>query len=102
MPVTVTLTASAHCHVFGPGLSCSTRTHESLQDLAVFSTSGTNETSSLEGHCPGQCSVAVKRHHDHGNSYKRQHLVRAGLDFHGFGSLSSWQEARGHMGRCGS
>jgi hypothetical protein len=26
-----------------------------------------------------QCSIAVKRHHDQGNSYKRKHLIGAGL-----------------------
>ncbi|KAL6081559.1 hypothetical protein STEG23_000580, partial [Scotinomys teguina] len=25
--------------------------------------------------CLGQCSVAVKKHHDQGNSYKRKHLL---------------------------
>ena len=28
-------------------------------------------------------SIAVKRHHDHGNSYKRKHLIGAGLQFRG-------------------
>jgi len=25
----------------------------------------------------------VKRHHDHGNSYEREHLIKAGLEFRG-------------------
>jgi hypothetical protein len=37
-------------------------------------------------------SVAVKRHHDQGNSYKRQHLIRAGLQVQRFSPLSSRQE----------
>ena len=38
-------------------------------------------------------SIAVKRHHDQGNSYKGQCLTGAGLHFQGFSPLSSWQEA---------
>jgi hypothetical protein len=38
-------------------------------------------------------SIAVKRHHDQGNSYKRTHLIGAGLQFQRFSLLSSWQEA---------
>jgi len=29
------------------------------------------------------CSIAVRRHHDHGNSYKKKHLIEAGLWFRG-------------------
>jgi hypothetical protein len=32
----------------------------------------------------------VKRHHDQGNSYKRQHLIGAGLQFQRLNPLSSW------------
>jgi hypothetical protein len=28
-----------------------------------------------KGMCLGYCFVAVKRHHDQGNSYKRKHLI---------------------------
>jgi hypothetical protein len=28
-------------------------------------------------------SIALKRHHDHGNSYKGKHLIGAGLRFRG-------------------
>jgi hypothetical protein len=28
-------------------------------------------------------SISVKRHHDHGNSYKEKHLIRAGFQFRG-------------------
>ena len=28
-------------------------------------------------------SIAVKRHHEHGNSYKGKHLIGAGLQFRG-------------------
>ena len=49
----------------------------------------------------GQCltsvpvlgSIAVRRHHDHGNSYKEKHLTGTGLQFQRFSPLSSWQEA---------
>lgn len=29
--------------------------------------------------CLGQCSISVKRRHDQGNSYERQHLLINGL-----------------------
>jgi hypothetical protein len=36
--------------------------------------------------------IAVKRHHDQGNSYKGQHLIGAGLQVQGFSPLSSrWE-----------
>jgi hypothetical protein len=37
-------------------------------------------------------SIAVKRHHDQGNSYKGQHLIRACLQVQRFSPLSSRQE----------
>jgi hypothetical protein len=43
-------------------------------------------------------SVAVKRHHYHGNSYKGKHLIGAGLQFQRFSPLSC-QEAWWHTGR---
>ena len=37
--------------------------------------------------CATQClswgCIAVKRYHDHGNSYKRKHLIRAAYSFRG-------------------
>jgi hypothetical protein len=30
-----------------------------------------------------QCSISVKRHHGHDNSYKGHHLIEAGLQFRG-------------------
>ena len=48
-------------------------------------------------------SVAVKRHHNQGNSYKRQqHLTGAGLQVQRFSPLSSRQEAWQHLGRHGT
>jgi hypothetical protein len=47
-------------------------------------------------------SIAVKRHHDQGNSYKGQHLIEAGLQFHRFSPLSSWREAWQCPGRHGA
>ena len=34
--------------------------------------------------------IVVKRHHDHSDSYKGQHLIGAGLQFQRFSPLSSW------------
>ena len=34
-------------------------------------------------------SIAVKRHHDHGNSYRGKHVIGAGLQFHTFSPLLS-------------
>ena len=47
-------------------------------------------------------SIAVKRHHDHGNSYKGKHFIGAGLWFQRFSPLSSWQEAWWHVSRHGA
>ena len=48
-------------------------------------------------------SIAVKRHHDQGNSYKGQHLIGAGFQVQRFSPiirlhLSSWQ----HPGKHGA
>ena len=45
--------------------------------------------------------IAVKRHHEHGNSYKGN-IIGAGLQFQGFSPLSSRQEAWQHPVRCGA
>jgi hypothetical protein len=50
-------------------------------------------------YCLIQCSVAVRRHHDHDNSYKEKYVIGAGLQFHSFSPLLSWQEAWWHTGR---
>ena len=47
-------------------------------------------------------SIAVKRHYDHGNSYKGKHLIGAGLWFQRFSPLSSWWGAWQHVGRHGA
>ena len=44
-------------------------------------------------------SIAMKRHHDQGNSYKGQHLIGAGFQFQRFYTLLSWQKAWHHLGR---
>ena len=49
-----------------------------------------------------QCSITVKRHHDHGSSYKRKHLIRAGLQFQKFSPLLSRWGAWRHAGRHGA
>ena len=46
--------------------------------------------------------IAVKRHHDHGNSYKGQHLIGTGLQVQRFSSLSSRWEEWQRPGRCGT
>ena len=43
--------------------------------------------------------IAVKRHHDQGNSYKGKHLTGAGLQFQRFSPLSSWWETWWHTCR---
>jgi hypothetical protein len=52
--------------------------------------------------CVCQSFISVKKHHDSGNAYKDKHLVGAGLQFHWFTPLSSWQEAWQHAGRHGA
>ena len=44
-------------------------------------------------HCPSWGFIAVKRHHDHSNSYKRKHLIGACLQFTRFRQLSLSQGA---------
>jgi hypothetical protein len=46
--------------------------------------------------------MAVKRHHNPGNSYKRKYLMMAGLQFYRFIPLSWGQEACQHAGRHGA
>ena len=42
--------------------------------------------------CISQGSTAVNRHHDQGKSYKKQHLIGAGLQVQRFSPLSSrWE-----------
>ena len=44
-------------------------------------------------------SVGVKRHHDHGNSYKGKHLIGTGLQFQSFSHYhhgKTWQQAGRH------
>ena len=45
--------------------------------------------------CVSQCPFAVKRHHDHGNSYKRKRLAGTGLQFRG---LVHYHHGRKHSG----
>ena len=44
----------------------------------------------------------MNRHHDQGNFYKGQHLIKAGLQLQRFSPLSLWQEAWQHAGRHGA
>ena len=44
-------------------------------------------------------SIAIKRHHSQGNSYKGQHFIEAGPQVLRFSPLSSWSEARQGPGR---
>ena len=50
----------------------------------------------------GRVFIAVKRHHDHSNSYKGKHLIGAGLQFQRFSPLSSWQATWQCAGRHGA
>jgi hypothetical protein len=38
-------------------------------------------------------SITMKRHHNHGNSYKKKHLIGSGSQLQMFSPLSSWQKA---------
>ena len=40
--------------------------------------------------------IAVKRHHDHHNSYKGKHLIGTGLQFQRLSPLSTWQHPHRH------
>ena len=40
--------------------------------------------------------IAVKTHHDQGNSYKGQHLILAGFQFQKFSPLASWKHGNVH------
>lgn len=42
--------------------------------------------------CLVRASIAVKRQHDHNNSYKGKHLIKADLQVQRFSPLSSWQK----------
>ena len=46
--------------------------------------------------------IAVKRHHDQGNSYIGNNLIEAGLQFQRFSPLSLWQKTWQGAGRHGA
>ena len=46
-----------------------------------------------------RASVAVKRHHEQGNSYKGKHFIKASLQFQACGPLSSQWEMWQHTGK---
>lgn len=54
---------------------------------------------SIQGTCLSQCSIAMKRHYDWHNSYKRKHLVGTCLKFDRFNLLHLWQGSWGQAGR---
>jgi len=58
--------------------------------------------SSIFWYCLSQCSIAVKRHLDQGNSYQGKHFIEAGLQFQRFSPLSSWWGAWWHAGGHGA
>jgi hypothetical protein len=43
--------------------------------------------------------IAVKKHHDQGNSNKGKHLIGAGVKVQRFSSLTSWWDALQHAGK---
>ena len=50
-------------------------------------------------------SIAMKRHHDHDNSYKGRHLIGTSLQIQRFSPLSekeAWQHAGRHGAREGA
>ena len=47
-------------------------------------------------------SIAMKRHHDQGKSYKGTHLIETVLLVQKFNPLSSWQKAWQYLGRHGA
>jgi hypothetical protein len=47
-------------------------------------------------------SIAMKRHHDHGKSYKEKYLIGTGLQVQRFSPLLSWWVAWQHAGRHGA
>jgi hypothetical protein len=47
-------------------------------------------------------SIAVKKHHDHGNMYKGRCLIGDGFQFQMFSPLSIWQKAWQSAGRHGA
>jgi hypothetical protein len=51
------------------------------------------------GECLSHSSIAVKRHHDHGNSCKRRYLIGSGLQLQKFIPLSSWRGSWWHIGK---
>jgi hypothetical protein len=61
----------------------------------------THGLTSPECHCP-RVFIAVKKYCDHSHSYKGKNLIRAGLQFQRFSSLSSWWEAWWHAGTHGA
>lgn len=66
-----------------------------VRPSTVIPTPGTN-------FCLSQTSVAVSRHYDHTNSYKRKHLSEECLKFRRFSALLSWWEACQHISRHGA
>ena len=42
--------------------------------------------------CISQYYIAMRRHYDHGNSYKRKHLIGACLQFQKIGFLHRWNK----------
>jgi len=61
----------------------------------------TKEPGIAEHVCFSEGFIAVKRHHDHGNSYKGKHFIEAGLQIQRFNPISPGQEAWWHTGRHG-
>jgi hypothetical protein len=56
----------------------------------------------LQTYCLSFDFIAVKRHHEHSNSYKEIYLIGTALQFQRFILLFSWQEARKYAGREGT
>ena len=66
--------------------------------MVLSNNSGIYSTTILYSSVLVRVSIAVKRHHDHGNSYKEKHLIVAGLQFRDLVPCHHG-EARWHTGR---
>ena len=53
-------------------------------------------------YCLSQSSIAVKRHRDHGNSYKGKHVIGTGVWFQRCSPLLAWQETWQYAARHGT
>jgi hypothetical protein len=68
----------------------SSRTARAIQRNPVSKTN--KQTNKQNKQTKKKSFIAVTRYHDHGNSYKGNHLIGAGLQFQKLSPLSSWRD----------